>query len=396
MRVTKLSDYDDPVWDFSLDEPSKGRCLASCRVDFRAPALVASPALLPAVKKYLWDGIKGGPRRRPVTWGTAVGQLEDIVRIAHAMEDVGLRQWSEITPQTWSLLVAMLYGDRYRNKMFGRLRKLMGLGKSDHALFPLPAKVKEYRQTEPIPDSIMERLVALAMSWEEKIPELMRLKRRFSKDDQWAAANGITNLLRLKHAISCAQGAGMVLLLAATGMRVSELLSLKKGDGRHADSNDPESWYARGTVYKFNGIGRRTQWFGGSMGELGYQMLCALSPAKEICVTHFNIPTPMSRYGVEGRIKLFLREDNISVDGEALYVHPHQFRRTFSRAITVGTDVTQLALKDQFQHKSIDMTDHYAGSDPGMFDAILKENPEINLAEIAECMAAELEEGMRL
>jgi integrase len=326
-----------------------------------------------------------------VTWGTTVNRLEHLTNAAAAMVGIRLRQRSDLTPESWARLVAALAECRYQRRILAATLNMFGIERADRPLYPLPPPREKRGQTRPISDAVMEQIIRAAIRWEAKIPELVRLKRAFRRDDQWAVANGIANRKRLRHASSCGQAAGMALLLAATGMRISELLSLQKGAGKDGGPDDPEGWWAWGTAYKFNGgQGRRTRWFGGQMGRRGYRILCALSPARDLCVTHFKTPTVLYRVTAAERIRILLKEEGIEADVDGLRLHPHRFRRTFARAI-FKHGATELGLKEQMQHKDIDMTDHYVGSDPETYKYLFGEDAQ----ETAEALADTITEGLR-
>lgn len=360
---------EDSVWDFSGEYscPSYGR--RAKMMDFNKAVFVRNPALLEPVKKHLWERRKGSPRQRPLGWKTASNMLDRLTLFAKHMEGLGLRQWKDVTPEVWDELVSIIPADYNKCPMLRDAKGVLNAPPEKEPLYYIPkSRYKPEKQTPPIPDYVMRAVVPKALAWEGRIPDLLRLRRNFDANDPWAQANGIRTPRDIKVAMGMGQTAAMILLLASTGMRVSELLSQTKGNGQMSGG----LWHVWGTVFKFYGSGCRVRWFGGPMGMRAYQMLCDLSPVNDLCVSLWRAPNVITRHCVAWRMNNWLEREGIKgSDGNPVHLHPHQFRRTFARQLILHSKVTLLGLKDQFKHKKLSMTDYYIGCDIELYHALL-------------------------
>jgi integrase len=383
---------DDNIWDFGSEVtcPSYGR--ADRTLDFNSEVFQRNPGLLPAVKEYLLERRKGTGRRRALAWQTVRLGLGHLERFAAYLEEIGVRRWEDLTPAKWAQAVTLIPANHFQSPMLHHARGVLNLPTTAEPLYPIPVNTyKPKKQTPPIPDAVMQEVIPAALAWEPRIPQLLRLQMAFSRTDPWAAENGIRTARDIKVQLGMAQTAAMILLLASTGMRVSELVSLKRGSAQTLRRETGFLWYVWGTVFKFHGMGCRVRWYGGPIGRRAYQMLCDLSPRDDLCVSLWYSHRVISGDSVTWRIVEWLRREGIKGLDGALKIHPHQFRRTFARQLILHSEVTLLGLKDQLKHKKLSMTDYYVGCDAELHQALIEQNPAMSSKQYADELLADLD-----
>ena len=199
------------------------------------------------------------------------------------------------------------------------------------------------------------------------------------------------------------QAACFIVIAASTGMRISEILSIKTGDLKveKGDAMTGEVFYWIGatlfkTQMRYGGSPRR--WMCGefaakAVGILEELLLTIPAPFRP---THlFFCPRPYtSVLQVRCRKKpmpLGISTAHMILNtfgkrcGLRTRLAAHRFRRTFARNIIRWTSTSLVALKSHFHHWSLYMTDWYVGLDPDLIEDLEAERLTLSL-ETAEKM----------
>lgn len=149
-----------------------------------------------------------------------------------------------------------------------------------------------------------------------------------------------------------------------TGMRVSEMLSLKKECYEVDDNN---VIVLNSTLFKINNIneGRPEKWGCGLNNEnnlalKAIKILAKITP-KDYENLFFTYPNKKLKIMQSHQINKFLNElmDFCEVDWD---VSTHQLRKTFAKLIGITDKTCLVALKEHFKHASLAMTDYYVGT----------------------------------
>lgn len=159
-----------------------------------------------------------------------------------------------------------------------------------------------------------------------------------------------------------------------TGMRVSELISLKKGSVKIEDG----MILIQGKLFKTvkDRRGRLEAWACGLNNENNYaykaiQILEKLTPKdyenlffKYWDNKFINVHTSTINPSLKYLLQYFNIDWNITT---------HQFRRTFAKLIGTTDKTNLLALQQHFKHASISMTSYYVGEDLELIEMISEE-----------------------
>ena len=149
-----------------------------------------------------------------------------------------------------------------------------------------------------------------------------------------------------------------------TGMRVSEMLSLKK-NCYEIDENNVV--ILNSTLFKIveNNEGRPEKWGCGLNNENNYaikaiKILSKITP-NEYEDLFFTYPNKKLKIIQSYQINKFLNEliDFCEVDWN---ISTHQLRKTFAKLIGITDKTCLVALKEHFKHASLAMTDYYVGT----------------------------------
>jgi len=206
---------------------------------------------------------------------------------------------------------------------------------------------------------------------------------------------GISSLRQLHKELGYLQTACFVVIAFATGMRLSELLSLRAGCCEiQEEPGQPDLVWLRSRVFKLQGMpeGRRAKWLAGPVCARAVAVLerLGLPVRRRIKAPYLWLPTPAFRTPRRAeplgamtmalRLKGFVAMLGIKdTDGRPFHLHPHMFRRTFARHVARHDTTNLLALKDHFKHTSLWMTDYYVGSDHELWTLMIEEEEKLFL-----------------
>ncbi len=208
-------------------------------------------------------------------------------------------------------------------------------------------------------------------------------------------AAGLKSLRQLNVQLSYLQTACFVLIAFATGMRISEILSLRERCCEMVKQpGQPDLVWLRGRVFKMQGVaaGRPAKWLGGPLCAMAVAVLERLGRRvrRRLKVPYLWLETPaftrprgsepLTAMTIRIRLKNFVAMLGIKdTSGRPFHIHPHMFRRTFARHVARHDTTNLLALKEHFKHASLYMTDYYVGSDHELWTLMVEEEENLFL-----------------
>ncbi|MEZ8806744.1 site-specific integrase [Vibrio atlanticus] len=237
----------------------------------------------------------------------------------------------------------------------------------------------------------------------------------FSRIQKYLVLHGYDSYSTLEREIILFEAAAAVLILGLTGMRQSELSSLSKECYQEKSSDFSviqfQSSYLQGTTFKYAHLpeGESHRWLVPSKLKLVIEKLNRLNQCRRMrtfkmlerhrlngeyerlwgdaaranqslfmsCGLNVNHKLSM-RWGmstIKRRVDTFMEylsnEQGLSVPTR---VTPHMFRRTFARFIAISPLGSVEALRDQFAHRTGDVTEYYTqGGDEEILNWILED-----------------------
>jgi integrase len=208
-------------------------------------------------------------------------------------------------------------------------------------------------------------------------------------------ADGLQSLRQLNVELNLLQTACFVLVAFATGMRISEILSLREGCCEIVkEPGQPDLIWLRSRVFKMQGIpaGRPAKWLGGPICAMAVAVLERLGRRvrRRLKASYLWLETPtftrprgsgpVLAITIRARLNNFVAMLGIKdASGRPFHIHPHMFRRTFARHVARYDTTNLLALKEHFKHASLYMTDYYVGSDHELWTLMVEEEEKLFL-----------------
>lgn len=285
-------------------------------------------------------------------------------------------------------------------------------------------------QTEIIPDSTLGPLVRASLEYVERFAGylldasdaieksrtqhsyLARSARYLRGHD--ASAYGLkdtkfrTGLSRqmLNRELGYLQTACFVLIAFATGMRISEILSLCEGCCEtQSEPGQSDLVWLHSRVFKMQGVpeGHKAKWLGGPVCAAAVQVLERLTrptrghtKSRSLWVpipVRARLPRdagPLGGSTIGYRLEVFIAMLGLKdSNGGPFHLHPHMFRRTFARHVVRYDTTNLLALKEHFKHASLSMTDYYSGSDLELWALMIEEEEALLFESFDKALAAE-------
>jgi len=457
-QVSDVSRFHEDLWDFSNEDrnPSRGNSEKTICWSFRLPhgGLFTDPrfwSLLTALKQFIyalrWHPIDSAPfsaSALPAMFQRAkrfinhlAGYPAPVLRfkdvLPHHCEDyIAEVLNSDLSPNYKYHCINVLQKlFIYRRVMADGLvihplqgesvRQVVGYGYASQA----------ERQTELIPDEILGPLVRASFEYVdrfadyllntcERVEELRKRKRNFMYRSRRCVRepgpaayglqgskfeNGLPSVRHLNVELCHLQTACFVLIAFATGMRVSEILSLQAGCCEtQKEPGQADLVWLRGRVFKMQGVpdGRRAKWLGGPVCAKAAAVLERLGQRvrRRVGAGHLwmSIPamkrlrsdSPFVGQTMRVRLKNFLTMLGLKDSrGRVFHIHPHMFRRTFARHVVRHDTTNLLALKEHFKHLSLSMTDYYVGSDPELWALMMEEEEKLLFESFDKTLRAE-------
>ena len=459
-RVSSISRFCDDVWDFSDENknPATGRADKRICWSFTLPGggLFTDArfrSLLTASKQFVY-----ALRWRPIdTPSYSPASLRNLFRslkrfIAHLVgySNPVLRFKDVLPHHCDDYLLKLSSSDASRATRYGQVQILHMLfryrGAMQDGLVVDPLNGDSVvrivgknadslgRKTEIIPEDVLGPLVRASLQYVDQFSgylldcadELERIRTSTTPDQFPYLATrhlrrhavtsyplggtslemGVRSLRQLSTELCHLQTACFVVIAFATGMRLSELLSLQEGCCQVvAEPGKPDLIWLHGRVFKMQGMpdGREAKWLGGPLCGRGVRVLERLGKAtrQRGGVSHLWMPVPsvhgrhptrdpLSQPSILRRLSDYVAMLGLKdSDGEAFHLHPHMFRRTFARYVVRYDTTNLLALKEHFKHISLNMTDHYVGDDLELWMMLEEETERISFESFDKALRAD-------
>ena len=229
----------------------------------------------------------------------------------------------------------------------------------------------------------LEKFVIYAQELTNKKVDIKVSTRRTNRF--WEDNPDFNSTFRFIREISLLRAACFIIIAFSTGMRVSEILSIKKGAIREEKILNHDIFYwIDSTLYKgqkrFRGTAR--SWMAGkkaaeaveileklssffSTEETPYLFLPVMPPGPTMSLIEFKKQqiNVMSRPALQASLN-----EICEINGIEMNLTPHRLRRSFARNIIRWTSTSIFALKDHLKHWSLYMTDWYIGLDPELIE----------------------------
>jgi integrase len=451
-----ISRFRDDVWDFSNEDTNPAAEITGKRIQwsFRMPhggTFTDGPfaSLLTASKQFLyalrWHPIDE-PAHSPASLRNLFRSLKSFIAHLTSYPSPVLRLKDVLPHHCEDYIEDVLQpdvtrADRYRRlQILQKLFQYKGMMADGLTIDPLkgepPAGLAGKNtafesKTEIIPEQVLGLLVRASLQYVEQFADylldacdkveeirkrrtsLMSRTRCLRRLDPSAYSltgsrleKGVRSLRQLGKELSYLQTACFVLIAFATGMRLSELLSLREGCCKtETEPGQPDLVWLHSRVFKMQGVptGRKTKWLGGPICAKAVQVLERLGKRvrQKARVSYLWMPIP-SKYGryptraplmaptILMRLKRFVAMLGLkNSNGSTFHLHPHMFRRTFARYVVRYDTTNLLALKEHFKHISLSMTDYYVGNDLELWLLLEEETERVSIESFDKALRAD-------
>ncbi len=462
-QLSAVSRFHDDVWDFSHENqnPANDRSMKRIRWAFRTPdgGLFTDPrfrSLFTALKQFIYALHWHPLDSVPFAAGTLPGAFGHAKRfVVHLLGYPSpILRFKDVLPHHCEDYVAELLGSRlsvgYQYHCVSILEKLALYSPAmQEGLVIDPLKGEAAGevvgwskasllegQTAIIPDEILGPLVQGALEyvdrfagylleasdavedirkqWPDRRARIEYRSRRWLHEHLPSAyglsgskfENGLSGVCELNRELCYLQNACFVLIAFATGMRLSEILSLQVGCCEiEKESGQVDLVWLRSRVFKMQGVpeGRKARWLGGPLCARAVRVMERLTrrTRRETKVRSLWVPIPSFvrrprpagpligdtiRRRLEAFATMLVVKD---AQGRPFHLHPHMFRRTFARHVVRHDTTNLLALKEHFKHVSISMTDYYVGSDLELWALMVEEEEKLLFESFDKALRAE-------
>ena len=456
-QVSSHSRFHDAVWDFSQEDqnPSTDRSTKRIRWGFATPAggRFTDPGfcrLLLAAKQFIY-ALRWQPIDEVPLAASAVVQLfwrtkrflEHLLAAPHP-----ILRFKDVLPHHCEDYIQAVLGSalsasykyhvlhvlqrlfQYRQRMTDGLAVDPFQGQSVRTLAGYRHASQADTQTEIIPDAVLGPLVRAALEYVEHgaaylldVCEAVEKLRGGRSFEYWATrtvralhpsapglagtrfAGGVRSLHQLNHELTHLQTACFVVIAFATGMRISEILSLRAGCCEiQREPGQPDLVWLHSRVFKMQGVpeGRRARWLGGPLCATAVRVLERLGrrARRQASVPYLWLPipaftrprqpVPLIAQAIGQRLRSFVAMLGLQgTRGRPFRLHPHMFRRTFARQVARHDTTNLLALKEHFKHASLWMTDYYVGSDLELWTLMMEEEERLFVESFDKALRAD-------
>ena len=457
-QVSLLSRFHDEVWDFSNENqnPSTDKSTKRIRWGFATPkgGRFTDPAfryLLLASKQFIY-ALRWHPIDEVPLAASAVVQMfartkrfidhllsyrHPILRfkdvLPHHGEDYiqAVRGGAFSASYKYNVLHVLQRLFQYRGVMIDSLVMDPFEGRSVRKLVGYSHALQLATQTQVIPDDILGPLVRGALEYVDRFADYLldacdavedirdRGRNFFYRSNHYVRelgpssyglggsrfASGLRSVRQLNKELNYLQTACFVLIAFATGMRVSEILSLRVGCCEtQKESGQADLVWLRSRVFKMQGVpeGRRAKWLGGPICAKAVRVLERLgrrvrrkvkAPYLWLPIPSFSKPRepePLIALAMRLRLKSFVAMLGLKDEsGRSFHLHTHMFRRTFARHVARHDTTNLLALQEHFKHASLWLTDYYVGSDLELWTLMMEEEEKLFFESFDKALRAE-------
>jgi integrase len=456
-QVSAVSRFHDDVWDFSNENqnPSNDKSQKRIRWAFATPdgRLFTDPrfrSLLIALKQFLyalqWHPIDSVPFSVATLYAAFSYAKRFVLHLLRYPTPI--LRFKDVLPHHCDEYVQELLNSPlnlgYKYHCFSVLEKLSlysPVMQDGFVINPLNGEsvgqVSGWSsatllegQTEVIPDEVLGPLVQSSLEYIDRYADFLldanevianlrkqqkeqrsrfqRLAARYLHEHVLMASkfeNGLS-VGQLSKELCYLQTACFIVIAFATGMRVSELLSLREGCCEiQAEPGQTDLVWLRSRVFKMQGMpqGRSAKWLGGPLCARAVRVLERLGrrTRRQTKSSSLWVPIPplMNKPREAGpfiastiqyRLKAFVAMLGLQdSSGRPFHLHPHMFRRTFARHVARYDTTNLLALKEHFKHVSLSMTDYYVGSDLELWTLMVKEEENLLFESFDKALRAE-------
>jgi integrase len=444
--VSGVSKFHDDVWDFSNEDTNPARGPSDKKICWSFPTpkggVFTDPpfrSLLTASKQFIyalrWRPIDSAPfavgalpsmfqRAKRfvdhlVGYPTPVLRFKDVL-LHHCEDYIGELLNSGLSASYKYHCIALLQKlFLYRRVMKDGLVAEPLNGESARKMAGYSDASMLESQTEIIPEEILGPLVRASLEYVDRFADYLldacEAVEDIRKRERWFQGrsgryvrnhvssaygldgtrfeNGLPSVRHLNKELNYLQTACFVLIAFATGMRVSELLSLREGCCEiQREAGQSDLVWLRSRVFKMQGVpnGRSAKWLGGPVCARTVQVLERLGRRVRqrmkvgylwMPIPAIQKPRPLAPFVAQNvRIRLDRFVEMLGLKdsrGRIPHIHPHMFRRTFARYVVRYHTTNLLALKEHFKHVSLSMTDFYVGSDVELWTLMMEEEERL-------------------
>ena len=457
-QVSQLSRFHDAIWDFSNEDqnPTTDKSAKRIRWSFEVPngGRFTDPVfghLMLASKQFIyalrWHPIDGAPLAASavlqlfsrtkrfldhlLSYQHPILRFRDV--LPHHCEDY--IQWvlgGAFSPSyRYGLLHILQRLFQYREVMIDGLVMDPFQGQSVRKFVGYTHARQLETQTGIIPDETLGPLVRASLEYVDRFADYLLdtcdaiedLRAGGRSFDYWSIRHlrervpttygldgtkfqsGLCSVRQLNKELNYLQTACFVLIAFATGMRVSEILSLREGCCEiQKEPGQPDLVWLRSRVFKMQGVpeGRKAKWLGGPVCARAVRVLERLgkrvrrrlkAPFLWLPIPSFHRPrepNPLVALAISWRLRNFIAMLELrDGSGRPFHLHPHMFRRTFARHVARHDTTNLLALKEHFKHASLWMTDYYVGSDLELWTLLMEEEEKLFFESFDKALRAE-------
>jgi integrase len=257
-------------------------------------------------------------------------------------------------------------------------------------------------RTKAIPDDELKAIINAALEYvQTRAAAILKCLEEFVEFAKHAARNGNRRQIRYRYyevhffatrndfqsaadlsaELVQLRTACFIIVVFSTGMRLSEILAMKRGCVRQEKTaNHGTFFWIDSRLYKTQKLvsGAPRAWMCGPLAAQAVEALerlCRILNVKTkylfadirmfitVIRTKGSKVRLINRFTAGHEVKKFCAALGIRSD-----IHTHRFRRSFARNIIRFSSTSILALREHFKHWSIYMTDWYVGVDPELIE----------------------------
>jgi integrase len=198
---------------------------------------------------------------------------------------------------------------------------------------------------------------------------------------------GVTSVKALHEQFDYLQFACFVIVAITTGMRLSELMSMRRGCLEiESHPGEEDLFWVKSRIFKMQFVaqGRKAKWLGGPIcAKAVFALERLLEYRSSSCAKSAHL---FSGTRDTGSLKVLssvtIRSDLmrymkmlgiVDSTGKVFHVYPKMFRSTFAFLVARHDTTNLLALKEHMKHVSLRTTEYYAGTDVELWMEIAEE-----------------------
>ena len=412
-QVSHLSRFHDEVWDFSneIQNPSTDKSQKRIGWSFEVPRggrfnepvfgqlMLASKQFIYALR---WHPIDGAPLAASavvqlfsrtkrfldhlLSYPHPILRFKDV--LPHHCEDYiqSVLGGAFSVSHKYALLQVLQRLFQYREVMIDGLVMDPFQGRSVRKFVGYTHARQLETQTQVIPEEILGLLVRASLEYVDRFADYLLdtcdaiedIRAGGRSFDYWSNRylnehvpttygldgtkfqSGVCSVRQLNHELNYLQTACFVLIAFATGMRVSEILSLREGCCEtQKEPGQSDLVWLRSRVFKMQGVpeGRKAKWLGGPVCARAVRVLERLGKRVRrrlkarflwLPIPSFQRPrepNPLVALAISWRLRNFIAMLGLrDASGRPFHLHPHMFRRYAAFQTMPGEIITAPAM----------------------------------------------------